>query len=60
MTYNVPTDAEITVQRDDPKAAELRKQVRTFLDERGYKGDERKNWWQEFRKLAREQHGIDL
>lgn len=60
MTYNVPKQAKITVTHDDPQAVELRKQTRKFLDDRGYTGDERRQWWAELRRLAREQHGIEL
>ncbi len=37
---------------------ELKRQIRKLLDRKGYKGAERRQWWAELRKQAREKHGI--
>ena len=41
-------------------AEELKREIRKFLDRKGYKGEERRQWWAELRRLAREKHGITL
>jgi hypothetical protein len=44
----------------EAKAVELRRGIRKFLDQRGYKGEERRQWWAELRRLAKAEHGIEL
>lgn len=44
----------------DKLRQDLKRQVRKWLDMRGYKGQERTQWWAELRRVAKEKHGIDL
>jgi hypothetical protein len=51
--------ADVSDLRDQLRQ-DLKRQVRKWLDARGYKGKERSLWWAELRRVAKDKHGIDL
>lgn len=60
MLWGLKAAARKEIKAREAKAQELRREIRKYLDARGFRGDVRKQWWAEFRRLAKEQHGIAL